>query len=75
MKHHIPHPTELLDAVRAHITKTSISKSAFGVLAVGDPGFVAGLEAGRECRSKTVLRVMEYMRTGKTFQQAKGEAL
>jgi hypothetical protein len=36
---------------------------------------VAGLEAGRECRSKTVLRVMEYMRTGKTFQQVKGEAL
>lgn len=38
-----------------------ITKTAFGVAALGDPGFVAGLEAGREPRWSTIQKVREWM--------------
>lgn len=72
MKHHVPHPNDLLAAVISHIDRTSLTKSAFGIAAVGDPRFVFDLEAGRECRTKTVQRVVEFIETGRTFQDAKG---
>lgn len=71
MKHHIPHPNDLLAAVQTHMGKASLTKSAFGILAVGDPRFVFDLEAGRECRTKTVQRVCEFIETGRTFQDVK----
>ena len=38
-----------------------MTKTALGISALGDPGFVAGLEAGREPRWSTVQRVRDWM--------------
>ena len=63
----------LLDAIHEHLTKTGMSKSAFGTFAVGDPAFVTDLEKGREIRSRVVARVQEYMATGVTHEAAKAK--
>lgn len=71
MKHaYTPH-LDLLAVVELHLSTSGMTKSAFGFAAVGDPGFVDGLRAGRECRRRTVLRVMEYLATGETYDAAK----
>jgi len=64
MKHSIPQPVDLLAAVEAHLAKSGMSKTLFGTEAVGDPRFVSDLAAGRECRRKTVARVLQYIETG-----------
>lgn len=53
------HP--LLAKVDAFCAAQSLSKSAFGEKAVGDPRFVFDLEAGREPRRKTIMRVEAFM--------------
>ena len=40
-----------------------MTKTAFGREAVGDPGFVAGLDAGREPRWSTVQKVRDWMKS------------
>jgi hypothetical protein len=72
MTQHPPH-LDLIAEIRAFCTSRSMAVSAFGVAAVGDPGFFSGLEAGRDCRSRTVARVREYMATGITHEQIKAE--
>lgn len=70
MNQHTPH-LDLLAEIRAHCEKTGLGLSTFGEAAVGDPRFVGDLAKGRECRSKTLRRVREYMETGVTHEQAK----
>lgn len=67
-----PH-VDLLSLIRAHCAKSGMSKSSFGMKAVGDPSFVKGLEEGREPRRRVVARVMEYMITGRTHAEVRGE--
>ena len=61
------------EALRAEISAfcdaRGITKTAFGVSALGDPGFVAGLDAGREPRWSTMQKVREWM-----AQQERGAA-
>jgi len=70
MKHHIPPSIDLLAAIEAHCAKSGMSKTAFGTSAVGDPRFVADLAAGRECRRKTVIRVLDFIATGRAYEKA-----
>lgn len=74
MEHTKPQHMDLLALIRAHCAKSGMSKSSFGMKAVGDPSFVRQLEEGREPRSRVVSRVMEFMVTGKTYAEAKGRA-
>jgi hypothetical protein len=56
-----PH-TELRADVLAYCEAHGMTKTAFGVKAVGDPRFVADLEKGREPRWSTIERVRLFMR-------------
>lgn len=67
-----PH-VDLLSLIRAHCAKSGMAKSSFGLKAVGDPSFVRQLEEGREPRRRVVARVMEYMITGRTHAEVRGE--
>jgi hypothetical protein len=53
------------EALKSEIARfceaNSMTKTALGISALGDPGFVAGLEAGREPRWSTVQRVRDWM--------------
>ena len=51
----------ILKTVRAYIARTEMSESKFGKTAIGDPGLVSGLEAGRSLRLDTADRVLQYM--------------
>lgn len=62
-----PHP--LLDQVAAYLKATEVSKTAFGVQAVGDPNFVFDLEAGREPRRKVQEKVLHFIRTGQRLEE------
>lgn len=70
MEHAKPPHLDLLSLIRAHCAKSGISKSSFGLKAVGDPSFVRQLEEGREPRSRVVSRVMDYIVTGRTKAEA-----
>jgi hypothetical protein len=65
-----PH-IDLLTMIDAHCAKSGMSKSSFGLKAVGDPSFVAQLERGREPRRRVVARVMEFIITGRTHAEAR----
>jgi hypothetical protein len=54
------HP-DLLAEIAAHCARLSISKSAFGQAAVGDPRLVFDLESGRELRRRTVERIRNHI--------------
>lgn len=71
MKRNIPPHLDLLAIVEAFLATSGMKKSAFGFAALGDPSFVDGLRSGRECRRRTVQRVMDYMATGETYDAAK----
>ena len=63
-KHTTPHlaPHEVLKGeISAFCEARGMTKTAFGREAVGDPGFVAGLDAGREPRWSTVQKVRLWM--------------
>lgn len=72
MEHAKPQHLDLLSLIRAHCARSGMSKSAFGIKAVGDPSFVRQLEQGREPRSRVVARVMEFMVTGRTHAEVRG---
>lgn len=53
----------ILSEILTFIAARGMARSQFGVEALGDPGFVAGLEKGREPRRATLARVKGYMLT------------
>ena len=58
------HP-QLLAEITAYCEATGMSRTAFGACAVNDPSFVSDLEAGRECRMRTISRVRRFMESGR----------
>lgn len=70
MDSNTPH-LDLVTLIDAHCAKSSMSQSAFGLAAVGDPSFVRDLKEGREPRRATVRRVVDFMLTGKTYAETK----
>jgi len=65
-----PH-LDILAMVETHLASSGMSKSAFGIAAVGDPCLVDDLRAGREPRRRTVARIMEFMLTGEQYDAAR----
>lgn len=61
----------LLSVVLDHCAKSEIAETTFGIRALGDPRFVFNLKSGREPRSKTVQRVMDFIATGKTWDDVR----
>lgn len=51
----------LLQRVEKYLKVKRMPPTRFGREAVGDPGFVFGLRDGREPRSATVRRVLDYL--------------
>ena len=51
----------ILQTVKAYLARTDMSESMFGSRAIGDPGLVPGLEAGRSLRLDTADRVLLFM--------------
>ena len=70
MQHTPPH-IALTAEVLAFCKAKSMTKTAFGIEAVGDPRFVSDLESGREPRWSTIQKVRDFM--GKA-DAAKGTA-
>ena len=58
--HLAPHEA-LKSEIATFCEARGMTKTAFGREAVGDPGFVAGLDAGREPRWSTVQKVRNWM--------------
>ena len=56
-----PEVSGLMCEVLAFCERTGTTKTALGVSALGDPGFVAGLESGREPRWSTMVKVRLWM--------------
>ena len=48
-------------AIKAYRARTNMSAREFGVLALGDPGFVSSLESGRSLRLDTADRLLQFM--------------
>ena len=71
MSNRTPHP--IFAAVQAHIAQTGLKPSDFGKRAVGDANFVFQLEQGREPRRQTLQRVVDFISTGRTYQDLKAE--
>jgi hypothetical protein len=59
-QHLAPHEALRADVLR-FCEASGMTKTAFGVAAMGDPGFVAGLENGREPRWETIQKVRRWM--------------
>ena len=53
--------------------KTGMAPTRFGELAVGDPNLVRDLSAGRELRSATARRIVDFILTGEP-RNSKGAA-
>lgn len=49
--------------VQAFLARSGMSKTVFGKLALNDPGFIDGLNAGRSPRPDTVIKVQAFMET------------
>ena len=67
--------TTLDDSIRrtieAYLARANMSGRRFGLMALGDPGFVSSLKAGRSLRLDTADRVLEFMNEapiGPTFR-------
>ena len=52
---------ELLAKIEKFLSRHPMSESTFGRLAVSDARFIHELRGGRQSRSETVLRVMDFM--------------
>ena len=62
MAHEAPHPAAaLLAEVNAFCDRTGMTKTAFGMKALGDPSFVGSLAKGRDLRMTTVAKVRAFM--------------
>ena len=53
----------LLDRIEKHLKSRRMPPTRFGRAAVGDPRFVFDLRDGREPRSATVRRVLDYLQS------------
>ncbi|NGQ91478.1 hypothetical protein G5V65_11275 [Rhodobacter sp. HX-7-19] len=71
MQHTHPQHLDLLAIVEAFIASSGMSKSSFGMAAMGDPCFVDQLRDGREPRRRTIKRVMEFIATGERYDASK----
>lgn len=60
MQHTPPH-IALTAEVLAFCEAKRMTKTTFGIEAVGDPRFVSDLEAGREPRWSTIQKVRDFM--------------
>ena len=47
--------------IKAYLARTNMSAREFGVLALGDPGFVSSLQSGRSMRLDTADRLLQFM--------------
>ena len=47
--------------IEAYLARTNMSAREFGVLTLGDPGFVSSLKSGRSLRLDTADRVLQFM--------------
>ena len=47
--------------IEAHLARTNMSARRFGVLALGDPGFVTSLKSGRSPNLDTADRILQFM--------------
>ena len=65
MSEQTTHPIPPHEALRADIHRFceahGMTKTAFGIAAISDPGFVAGLDSGREPRWSTIQKVRGWM--------------
>ena len=59
MTHHAP--PDLLAEIEAFCARTGMTRTAFGMEALGDPSFVGTLAKGRDLRLSTVARVRAFM--------------
>lgn len=57
---HIPQ-ADLLAEIEACLARTGMTETAFGREAMADPGFVASLRRGRDCRFGTMIRVRRFI--------------
>ena len=55
-------PDQFLDQIETFLRVSRMSATTFGKLAASDPTFVFELREGRECRSKTQKRVLDWIR-------------
>lgn len=53
----------LLEAIEGHLARTNQAATSFSRAVMKDPNFVFDLRGGRDYRSGTAKRVMEYIRT------------
>jgi hypothetical protein len=63
-------PDPLLHEIESFLTEARMTPTAFGRDALGDPGFVFGLRAGRDCRRSTSERAraqITHYRQHKSF--------
>jgi hypothetical protein len=51
----------LIPAIEAHLERTKMSETAFGLAAVGDPNFIRDVRAGREPRRRMIRKVEAYI--------------
>lgn len=54
----------ILNEIEAFMNATGTFASTFGLEAIGDPGLIAGLRAGRELRRATAERVRRHIAMG-----------
>jgi hypothetical protein len=51
----------LLQRIERHLRQRRMSPTRFGREAVGDPNLITQLKDGRELRSATVQRILDYL--------------
>jgi hypothetical protein len=56
-----PLAEQVLREISSFLSRHAMTKTQFGKAAVNDPGFVFGLESGRNTGVKTVDRARKYM--------------
>ena len=59
-----PQHLDLHAAISTFCAANGVSKSAFGLLAVGDPSLIRDIERGRELRGATVRKVQQFITAG-----------
>lgn len=57
----LPSLDEFKAAVEKYLAETGMAPSAFGLKACGDSAFVLDMRGGREPRSRTMRKVVEFM--------------